>query len=198
MIFWPGFAVRSGITHPSGHIDAPQDRAEAEAPDDPPDDPDVHFSADTQARWIRNGAKRTPGYKMVSNGFAHPEEARTRKVSLTKVHTGHLRTGPGARARYHDRSGEHAGRYWPTRPVPTRPPARSLQLRDHANGARHQHLRALEKRFSRLISKRRLRDCALLWHDEAPLDSFGLAKTRRPTGNVGNRAAPAPQTPTIA
>ncbi|MBD0865347.1 MAG: hypothetical protein GDA36_06935 [Rhodobacteraceae bacterium] len=98
MIFRPGFAVRSGITgrsgakwchtgakyrpRPGSHIDAPQDRAEVQAPDDP----DMHFSADTQARWVRNGLKSTPGYKMTSNGFACPGE----ESFIDKVYTGTL------------------------------------------------------------------------------------------------------------
>ena len=64
---------------PSSYTDAPQNRTKAEeAPSDPPDDPGVHFSADTQARRVRNGSKRTPGYKMKSNGFARPYGAPER------------------------------------------------------------------------------------------------------------------------
>ncbi|MBD0864793.1 MAG: hypothetical protein GDA36_03865 [Rhodobacteraceae bacterium] len=46
----------------AGVCRAPQDRAKADAPDNPPDDPGMHFSTDTQARRVRNGAKPTPGY----------------------------------------------------------------------------------------------------------------------------------------
>ncbi|MBD0865482.1 MAG: hypothetical protein GDA36_07690 [Rhodobacteraceae bacterium] len=85
---------------PGSHIDAPQDRAKVQAPDDlleyPPDDLDMHFSADTQARWVRNSAKRTPGDKMTSNGFTGPDEARTMKASSTRP-ARHLRTGPRTR-----------------------------------------------------------------------------------------------------
>jgi len=42
-----------------------------------PDDPDMHFSADTQAQWVRNRARRTLGSKMNFNGFARPDEAQT-------------------------------------------------------------------------------------------------------------------------
>ncbi|MBD0866257.1 MAG: hypothetical protein GDA36_12060 [Rhodobacteraceae bacterium] len=49
-------------------------RAEEVTPDDPPDDPDVHFSVDAQARWVKKGSKPTPNYKMTSNGFARPNE----------------------------------------------------------------------------------------------------------------------------
>ena len=39
---------------PGSYIDVPQDRAEEVAPDDdPPNDPDMHFSADTQVRWVK-------------------------------------------------------------------------------------------------------------------------------------------------
>ncbi|MBD0865023.1 MAG: hypothetical protein GDA36_05140, partial [Rhodobacteraceae bacterium] len=56
---------------------------------------------DTQARWVRNGAKRMPGDKMTSNGFARPGETRTRPgrgmFHRQGLH-GYLRTGPGAPA----------------------------------------------------------------------------------------------------
>ncbi|MBD0865274.1 MAG: hypothetical protein GDA36_06515 [Rhodobacteraceae bacterium] len=86
MTFWPGGAIRGlraaaekgrsgnhwchtgAKCHPprqpyqraarpdrSGGLDNP--------PDGPLDDPAVHVSADTQARWIRNGAKRMLGYE---------------------------------------------------------------------------------------------------------------------------------------
>ncbi|MBD0866332.1 MAG: hypothetical protein GDA36_12475 [Rhodobacteraceae bacterium] len=93
MIFWPGVAVRSRITgrsgdhrrpRPGSHIDTSQDRAEEQAPDDPPDDSGVHFRADTQARWVRNRSKRTLGYKMKSNGFARPDEDE--EDFIDKVH----------------------------------------------------------------------------------------------------------------
>jgi IS5 family transposase len=51
---------------PRTHIDAPEDRAEDEAPDDP----QMHFSADPDARWVKKGAKSTLGYK----GFARTDE----------------------------------------------------------------------------------------------------------------------------
>ena len=51
---------------PRTHIEAPQDRAEDEASDAP----DVHFSADPDARWVRKGSKSTLGYK----AFARADE----------------------------------------------------------------------------------------------------------------------------
>ena len=57
------------------HIEAPQDLAENEALDDP----DVHFSADPDARWVKKGAKSTLGYK----AFARTDE----NGFIDKVHT---------------------------------------------------------------------------------------------------------------
>ncbi|MBD0865256.1 MAG: hypothetical protein GDA36_06410 [Rhodobacteraceae bacterium] len=54
-----------------------------------PDDPDVHFSADTQVRWVRNGTKRTPVYKIKSNGFARPDE----EGFIDRVYTGTCQPG---------------------------------------------------------------------------------------------------------
>ncbi|MBD0866361.1 MAG: hypothetical protein GDA36_12620 [Rhodobacteraceae bacterium] len=44
--------------HPGSHIDVPQDRAEAVAPTIC-----LTIQTCTQARWVRNGSKRTPGYE---------------------------------------------------------------------------------------------------------------------------------------
>ena len=60
---------------PRTHIEAPKDRAEG----DTPDDPEVHFSADPDARWVKKGSKSTLGYK----GFARTDE----EGFVTKVHT---------------------------------------------------------------------------------------------------------------
>jgi len=60
---------------PRNHIDPPQDRAEDEAPDAP----DVHFSADPEARWVKKGSKSTLGYK----GFARADE----EGYIDRVHT---------------------------------------------------------------------------------------------------------------
>ncbi|MDG2403610.1 MAG: transposase [Paracoccaceae bacterium] len=51
---------------PCTYIEAPKDRAEG----DTPDDPDVHFSADPDAQWVRKGSKGTLGYK----AFARTDE----------------------------------------------------------------------------------------------------------------------------
>jgi hypothetical protein len=42
---------------PRSHIDPPQDRAEGDAPDAP----DMHVSADPDARWVKKGSKSTLG-----------------------------------------------------------------------------------------------------------------------------------------
>jgi IS5 family transposase len=60
---------------PRNHIDPPQDRAEDEAPDVP----DVHFSADPDARWVKKGSKSTLGFK----GFARADE----EGYIDRVHT---------------------------------------------------------------------------------------------------------------
>ena len=52
-----------------------QDRAECEAPDEP----EVHFSADPDARWVKKGSKSTLGYK----AFARTDE----EGFIDRVHT---------------------------------------------------------------------------------------------------------------
>ena len=137
---------------PRTHIDAPQDRAEDEAPDDPPDAPEMHFSADPDARWVKKGRKSTLGYK----GFARCDE----EGFIDKVHTtpanraespefGHMITGARAQRVLADKA--YASRK-----------NRDLLRGKHRDGilrkaARGRPLRASEKRFNRLISKRRFR-----------------------------------------
>ncbi|MCJ8333843.1 MAG: hypothetical protein MJH10_06300, partial [Epibacterium sp.] len=68
----PG-AVHSAA-RPRTHVEAPQDRAEDAAPDAP----DVHCSAEPDARWVRKAAKSTLGHK----AFARvDQEGVTDKVS---------------------------------------------------------------------------------------------------------------------
>ena len=163
MIFSVGFAVRSGITDHSGdhrrrtgakcrprpgsHSDTPQDRTAAAAPTIRPT---IQTCISVPTRKHdgsgRNGAKRTLGYKIKPNGFARPDEARTRKVSSTRS---------------------------------TRAPANPDALRGHHRDrimrttARHQPLRAREKRGGRLFSKRCFRIAQCLCHDATPPDSPG-------------------------
>ena len=136
---------------PRTHIEAPEDRAEDDAPD-APDAPDVHFSADPDARWVKKGAKSTLGYK----GFARTDE----EGFVDKVHTtpanraespefGHMIEGASAQRVLADKA--YASK------------ANRERLRGlHRDGimrkaARGRPLRASEKRFNKLISKRRFR-----------------------------------------
>ncbi len=57
---------------PRTHIDAPEDRAEGEAPDDP----QMHFSADPDARWVKKGSKSTLGYKAFARRAFHVRPIR--------------------------------------------------------------------------------------------------------------------------
>ena len=133
---------------PRTHIDAPQDREETEAPDDP----EVHFSADPDARWVKKGSKSTLGYK----AFARCDE----EGFIDHVHTkpancaespefGHMITGANAQRILADKA------------YASRANRAALQGR-HRDGimrkaARNRPLRGSEKRFNSLISKRRFR-----------------------------------------
>ena len=65
-----------------GLSDPKLERAEG----DGPDDPELHFSADPDARWVKKGSKSTLGYK----GFARTDE----EGFVTKVHTTSANKGP--------------------------------------------------------------------------------------------------------
>lgn len=61
---------------PRTYIEAPEDRAEGEVPDDP----QMHFRADPDACWVKKGSKFTLGYK----AFARTdEEGFVDKVNTT-------------------------------------------------------------------------------------------------------------------
>jgi IS5 family transposase len=133
---------------PRTHIEAPQDREEGDAPDDP----DVHFSADADARWVKKGSKSTLGYK----GFARAdEEGFVDKVHVTPANAaespqfGHMLDGANAQRVLADKA--YASK------------ANRAEIKGrHRDGimrkaARNRPLRASEKRFNRLISKRRFR-----------------------------------------
>jgi len=137
---------------PRTHIDAPQDRAEDEVPDDPPLDPQVHFSADPDARWVKKGRRSTLGYK----GFARCDE----EGFIDKVHT-----TPANRAESpefgHMIAGAHAQRVLADKAYASKANRQMLRGK-HRDGilrkaARGRPLRQSEKRFNRLISKRRFR-----------------------------------------
>jgi len=176
---------------------APQDRAKAEVPDDPPNDPGLHSSADTQARWVRYAV----GYKMKSNGFAHPDEEE--ESFIDKVHTIPEEPGrepPGSVPWSKGRT---------RRRVLANRDARGRAHRDRImrTVARYRPLRAWEQRGGRLISKRRLRVEQCLCHDDAPPDSSGwpkqntqlamMAIRQNPRG-AANRITLNPQTPATA
>lgn len=133
---------------PRTYIQAPLDRGE----DDAPDAPDVHFSADRQARWVKKGAKSTLGYK----AFARTDE----EGFVDKVHT-----TPANRAESpefgHMIEGSNAQRVLADKAYASKANRAALSGR-HRDGimrkaVRNRPLRASEKRFNKLISKRRFR-----------------------------------------
>ena len=68
--------LMESAARPRSYIEAPQDREEGETKDDP----DVHYSADEDARWVKKGSKSTLGFK----GFARTdEEGFVDKVHVT-------------------------------------------------------------------------------------------------------------------
>ena len=92
MILRPGVAFRSGITRaeavqsvaPAAILTHRKTRPKRRPPTIRPMIRTVHFSANTQARWVKKSRKRTPGDKIKSNGVDRPDEARTRKASSTR------------------------------------------------------------------------------------------------------------------
>ncbi|MBD0864409.1 MAG: hypothetical protein GDA36_01755 [Rhodobacteraceae bacterium] len=111
------------------------------APDDPPNDPGAHFRADTQARWVGNGAKPTPGYKDDIQRLCSPGRGPNKESFIDKVYKGHLRnTTPANRDALRGRY--HAGI------MCERPPVIDPCVPGNNAGGR-------------LIFKRRLRDCAM-------------------------------------
>ena len=141
---------------PRTHVDAPRDRAEDGAEDGAMEgasnDPQVHFSADPDARWVKKGRKSTLGYK----GFARcDEEGFIDKVHLTPANAaespefGHMIAGAKAQRVLADKAyASRANRQM------LRGRFRDGILRKAARG---RPLRQSEKRFNRLISKRRFR-----------------------------------------
>ena len=133
---------------PRTYIDAPEDRAEGEVADDP----QVHFSADPDARWVKKGSKSTLGYK----AFARADE----EGFVDRVHTrpancaespelGHMIVGTNAQRVLADKA--YASRA-----------NRATLHGKHRDGimrkaVRNRPLRASEKRFNKMISKCRFR-----------------------------------------
>lgn len=146
---------------PRSHIEAPQDRAEG----DTPDDPEVHYSADPDARWVKKGSKSTLGYK----GFARTDE----EGYIDKVHArpancaespefGTLIKGAKARRVLAELPIEGAIGSSPMGDAYASRKNRDLLRGNHRDAimrkaARNRPLRTSERRFNRLISKRRFR-----------------------------------------
>jgi len=121
---------------PGSHIDAPQNRAEEEVPDDPPDNPDMHSGHAFQCRRASAmGQERLEAYAELQNDIqwlCAPGRGPNEESFIDKVHMGHLRTGT--------------------------PCAVAIVTGSCERLTRDRPLRAREKREGRLISKRRLRD----------------------------------------
>lgn len=133
---------------PRTHIEAPQDRAEGEVPNDP----EVHFSADPDARWVKKGSKSTLGYK----GFARTDE----DGFIDKVHTKPANCAESPEFG-HMIEGTKAQRVLADKAYASKANRERLQgkYRDGImrKAARNRPIRASEKRFNKLISKRRFR-----------------------------------------
>jgi IS5 family transposase len=133
---------------PRTHIEATQDRAESGAQDDP----NMHFSADPDARWVKKGSKSTLGYK----AFARTDE----DGFIDRVHT-----TPANRAESPEFDtmidGVQAQRVLADKAYASRANRELLRGRYRdgimRKAARNRPLRASEKRFNKLISKRRFR-----------------------------------------
>ena len=127
----------------------PQDRAEDEAPDELPA---VSFSADGDARWVKKGRKSTLGYK----GFARTDEdGFIDKIQLTPANVGE---SPQFGTMI---EGAKAQRILADKAYASRANRAALKGK-HRDGILHKAvrgrpLRASEKRFNRLVSKRRFR-----------------------------------------
>ena len=159
---------------PRSHIEAPQDRAEDEAEDQV----DMQFSADKDARWVKKGSKSTLGYK----GFARTDE----DGFVDKVHTkaANCAESPEFGTMI---EGAKAQRVLADKAYASK--ANREALRGHhrdgimRKAARGRPLRQSEKRFNKLISKRRFRveQCFGTMKRLFGLHRaryFGLAKTR--------------------
>lgn len=135
---------------PSTHVDVlPEDRAEDATPQEPPG---VSFSADADARWIKKGRKSTLGYK----GFARTDE----DGFIDKIHVTPANVGESPQFATMI-EGAKAQRVLADKAYASKANRAMLKGR-HRDGilrkaVRGRPLRASEKRFNRLISKRRFR-----------------------------------------
>lgn len=133
---------------PRTFIEAPQDRGEGESCDDL----GVHYSADEDARWIKKGSKSTLGYK----AFARTDE----EGFIDLVHT-----RPANRAESPEFGdmieGAKARRVLADKAYASRKNRDMLRGRYRdgimRKAARNRPLRPSEKRFNKMISKRRFR-----------------------------------------
>jgi len=135
---------------PRSHIEGiAEDRAEDVAPSSPPE---VSLSADPDAKWVKKGGKSTLGYK----GFARcDEEGFVDKVHVTPANAGE---SPEFGTMI---DGASAQRVLADKAYASKANRAALKGR-HKDGimrkaARGRPLRASEKRFNKLISKRRFR-----------------------------------------
>ena len=133
---------------PRTHIDAPEDRAEGDAPDDPK----MHFSADPDARRVRKGSRSTLGCK----AFVRTDE----EGFVDKVHTTPANQAESPQSETMI-EGASAQRVPADKACASKANRASLHGK-HRDGilrkaARNRPLRASEKRFNKLISKRRFR-----------------------------------------
>lgn len=188
---------------PRTHIEAPEDRAEG----DTPDDPEVRFSADPDARWVKKGSKSTLGYK----AFARTDE----EGFVDKVHTTPANCAESPEFG-HMVEGANAQRVLADKAYASKANRATLQGK-HRDGimrkaARNRPLRASERRFNKLISKRRFRveQCFGTMKRLFGLHRaryFGLVKTHAQLAlaaigqnllKAANKITLTPQTPAIA
>ena len=133
---------------PRTYIEALQDRAEG----DEPDDPELHFSADPDARWVKKGSRAL----WVTSGFARTDE----EGFVTKVHATPANKGESPEfATMID--GAKAQRVLADKAYASKANRDMLRNRHRdvimRKAVRGRPLRASEKRFNKLISKRRFR-----------------------------------------
>ena len=188
---------------PRTHIEAPEDRAEGEVADNP----QMHFSADPDARWVTKGSKSTLGYK----AFARTDE----EGFVDKVHT--IPANQAESPQFETMiDGANAQRVLADKAYASKANRAALHGK-HRDGimrkaARNRPLRASEKRFNKLISKRRFRveQCFGTMKRLFGLHRaryFGVAKTHAQLAmaaigqnllKAANKITLNPQTPAIA
>ncbi len=133
----------AAAARPRTTIEAPQDRAEGDAPDAPA----LRSGADPEARWLKKGSTSTPGYRALARS---DEEGLVDKVRTTPANRAESPESgtmiDGAKAQHVMADKAYASRA-------NRAALRGIMRK----AARGRPLRPSEKRFNRLISKRRFR-----------------------------------------